>query len=259
MDSMFAIFLVTCLVAYAGYRLKSLTRSGVVLTVVTGTVIGYGFGWFGLYLLGVFFSTSSLASKYRASEKAPVDEIVEKSGPRDHIQVLANGGIGMVTALGMAVTANEAWLFAYIVSIAAATSDTWGSEFGVLAKKKPRSILTLRPVEPGTSGGVSLYGTLMSIVGAATIVLAVYPFMTLGFEVTLALIVLGLVGSVVDTLLGATVQRKYRCQVCGKLTEKQQHHGRATQYVSGWRWLGNDAVNFTSIATAALLCFFVFS
>lgn len=255
---MLAIFLVTCLVAYAGYRLKSLTLSGAVLTVVTGTVIGYGFGWFGLYLLGVFFSTSSLASKYRAVDKAPVDEIVEKSGPRDYVQVLANGGIGMLTALAMAYTSNEAWLYAYIVSIAAATSDTWGSEFGVLAKRKPRSILTFRPVETGTSGGVSLYGTVMSIVGAATIVLATYPFMTLDFEVTLALIALGLIGSVVDTLLGATVQRKYRCRVCVKQTEKQMHHGEATEYVKGWHWLGNDAVNFASITAAALICFFVF-
>ncbi|WP_047375417.1 DUF92 domain-containing protein [Exiguobacterium sp. ZOR0005] len=256
---MYAIFLVTCIVAYAGYRLRSLTLSGAVLTVVTGTVIGYGFGWFGLYLLGVFFSTSSLASKYRARDKAPVDDIVEKSGPRDFVQVLANGGIGMLTAIGMVVTSNEAWLYAYIVSIAAATSDTWGSEFGVLAKQKPRSIMTLRPVEPGTSGGVSLFGTVMSIVGAAMIVFATYPFLGLGATMTFVLIAFGLSGSVVDTLLGATVQRKYRCRVCGKLTEKRLHHNESTAYVSGWRFLGNDAVNFLAIASAAAICFFVFA
>ncbi|MFN4213609.1 DUF92 domain-containing protein [Exiguobacterium sp.] len=256
---MYAIFLVTCIVAYAGYRLRSLTLSGAVLTVVTGTVIGYGFGWFGLYLLGVFFSTSSLASKYRARDKAPVDDIVEKSGPRDFVQVLANGGIGMLTAVGMVVTSNEAWLYAYIVSIAAATSDTWGSEFGVLAKRKPRSIMTLRPVEPGTSGGVSLFGTVMSIVGAATIVVATYPFLGLEWTTALVLIAIGLSGSVVDTLLGATVQRKYRCRVCGKLTEKRVHHDEATAYVSGWRFLGNDAVNFLAIAAAAVICFLVFA
>ncbi|MCC5893169.1 DUF92 domain-containing protein [Exiguobacterium sp.] len=256
---MYAIFLVTCIVAYAGYRLRSLTLSGAVLTVVTGTVIGYGFGWFGLYLLGVFFSTSSLASKYRARDKAPVDDIVEKSGPRDFVQVLANGGIGMLTAVGMVVTSNEAWLYAYIVSIAAATSDTWGSEFGVLAKRKPRSIMTLRPVEPGTSGGVSLFGTVMSIVGAATIVVATYPFLGLEWTTALVLIAIGLSGSVVDTLLGATVQRKYRCRVCGKLTEKRVHHDEATAYVSGWHFLGNDAVNFLAIAAAAVICFLVFA
>ncbi|WP_312049561.1 DUF92 domain-containing protein, partial [Exiguobacterium profundum] len=93
---MFAIFAVTSFVAYLGYRLRSLTRSGALLTVVTGTVIGFSFGWFGLYLLGVFFSTSSLASKYRSHDKKGVDEIVEKTGARDAMQVLANGGIGIL-------------------------------------------------------------------------------------------------------------------------------------------------------------------
>ncbi|XCA84664.1 DUF92 domain-containing protein [Exiguobacterium mexicanum] len=252
---MLAIFLVTCVVALAGYRLHSLTQSGAVLTVVTGTVIGYGFGWFGLYLLGLFFSTSSLASKYRSRDKAPVDEIVEKSGPRDFVQVLANGGVGIVTALGMVIAPNDAWLYAYIASIAAATSDTWGSEFGVLAKQKPRSVLTLRQVEPGTSGGVSPFGTLMSVAGATVIILASMPFLGISPVLTAGLIGLGLIGSVVDTLLGATVQRKYRCRVCGKLTEKRIHHKEPTMYVSGWRLLGNDAVNFLAIASAALASF----
>lgn len=255
---MLAIVLVTCLVALAGYRLRSLTRSGAVLTVVTGTVIGYGFGWFGLYLLGVFFSTSSLASKYRARDKIRVDDIVEKSGPRDFMQVLANGGVGIVTALGMVIVPNDAWLYAYIVSIAAATSDTWGSEFGVLAKRRPRSVLTFREVEPGTSGGVSAFGTLMSIAGATLIVLAALPFLQTEVGTLFLLIVLGMSGSVVDTLLGATVQRKYRCLTCRKMTEKKWHHGQATVYVSGWRFLGNDAVNFLAIASAATFSFFVF-
>lgn len=254
---MFAIFIVTCLVAFVGYLLRSLTRSGAVLTVVTGTVIGYGFGWLGLYLLGVFFSTSSLASKYRAGDKKPVDEIVEKSGPRDLIQVLANGGVGMALALGMVLVPNDAWLYAYIASIAAATSDTWGSEFGVLAKQKPRSVLTFREVEAGTSGGVSMFGTLMSVMGATVIVVATMPFIEIGFGFACLLIVLGLSGSVVDTLLGATIQRKYRCRVCGKLTEKKVHHDEPTSYVSGWRFLGNDFVNFLSIASAAVISFFV--
>ena len=252
---MLAIFGVTCLVAFAGYRLRSLTRSGAVLTVVTGTVIGYGFGWFGLYLLGVFFSTSSLASKYRSRDKKTVDEIVEKSGPRDFVQVLANGGVGMATALGMTLMPNDAWLYAYVASIAAATSDTWGSEFGVLAKQKPRSIKTFREVEPGTSGGVSLFGTLMSVAGATVIIAASFPFIQMDVMFALVLIVLGLSGSVVDTLLGATVQRKYRCRVCGKSTEKQMHHDEPTSYVSGWRFLGNDAVNFLAIVSAATISF----
>lgn len=257
--SMYAIFIVTCIVAFIGYRLHSLTWSGALLTVVTGTAIGYGFGWFGLYLLGVFFSTSSLASKYRSRDKREVDEIVEKTGARDAVQVLANGGIGILCALGYVLTSDLVWQYMYIASVAAATSDTWGSEFGVLAKSKPRFMFTFREVEPGTSGAVSTFGTVMSLLGAGLIVLASTPFLEWDISVFVVLWVVGLSGSLIDTLLGATVQRKYRCVICGKMTEKRVHHGAETEYVSGWRFLGNDAVNFLSILSAAFVCFFVFS
>lgn len=256
---MFAIFVVTCLVAYIGYRLNSLTWSGMFLTVITGTVIGFSFGWFGLYLLGVFFSTSSLASKYRSRDKKAVDEIVEKTGARDYVQVLANGGVGILCAIGFIVTKDVVWQYMYIVSIAAATSDTWGSEFGVLAKRKPRFMFSFRTVEPGTSGAVSTFGTVMSIAGAGLIVGACVPIMDMSWTITILLWAIGLSGSVIDTVLGATVQRKYRCVVCYKLTEKRVHHSIATEYVSGWRILGNDAVNFLSVLSATLICFSVLS
>lgn len=256
---MFALIVVTCIVAFVGYRLRSLTISGAIFTVVTGTVIGFGFGWIGLYLLGVFFSTSSLASKYRSRDKVAVDEIVEKSGPRDYMQVLANGGIGIITAIGMMLTGDDTWLYAYIVSIAAATSDTWASEFGVLAKRRPFSILTLKRVEAGTSGGVSLFGTAMSALGAIVIVAAVAPFVQMGIGAACLLVLLGLCGSLIDTFIGATIQRKFKCVVCGKLTEQKMHHGQKTSYVSGWHFLGNDAVNFLSILMATAISFLLFS
>lgn len=255
---MFAIFIVTCVVAYLGYRLHSLTLSGALLTVVTGTVIGLSFGWFGLYLLGVFFSTSSLASKYRSRDKRGVDDIVEKTGARDAIQVLANGGVGILCALGFLYTKDYVFLYMYIVSIAAATSDTWGSEFGVLSSHRPRFMFTFKRVEPGTSGAVSTFGTMMSIVGAFVIVLSSVLFIEVDLQLFLMLWAIGLSGSIIDTLLGATVQRKFRCDVCGKLTEKKIHHQVPTIYVSGSRLLGNDAVNFLSVFGATMICFFVF-
>ena len=51
-------------------------------------------------------------------------------------------------------------------TLAAATADTWATEVGTLAGGTPRSIRTLRPVPAGTSGGVSVVGTLASVLGA---------------------------------------------------------------------------------------------
>lgn len=255
---MLGIFFVTCLVAGIGYRLRSLTSSGAVLTILTGVGIGYAFGWFGLYVLGVFFSTSSFASKYRSRDKGSVDEIVEKTGARDAIQVLANGGVGLLAALSYSVTSEAVWMYVYIVSIAAATSDTWGSEFGVLAKGRPWSVLRFRRVEAGTSGAVSIYGSVMSFAGATVIVVSTLPFLEMDASTFGMLVLLGVSGSVIDTLLGATVQRKYRCDVCGKVTEKRRHHGQATRVYAGLPYFNNDLVNVLAIACAASLCYIVF-
>ena len=64
----------------------------------------------------------------------------------------------------------------------------------------------------------------------------------------------GVAGSAFDSLLGATVQAIYWCDTCAKETERQVHRcGARTRQVRGWRWLGNDLVNFFASAVGALV------
>src|ERR1700761_5268088 len=43
--------------------------------------------------------------------------------------------------------------------------DTLASELGILSSSPPRLVTTWKPVPPGTNGGVSVGGTLASVVG----------------------------------------------------------------------------------------------
>jgi uncharacterized membrane protein len=68
-----------------------------------------------------------------------------------------------------------------------------------------------------------------------------------------AAVIGGLVGSVTDSLMGASVQSIYFCPQCAKETEKRLHGcGTGTQHQRGWRWLDNDVVNFISSLVGAL-------
>jgi uncharacterized membrane protein len=118
-------------------------------------------------------------------------------------------------------------------------------------------ITSNKPVERGTSGAISLYGTLAATGGATFIAIlgallgpAGQGWIDLGI-----LLVAGLLGSLFDSLLGATVQAIYRCPQCDKETEKHPLHtcGTETIQVRGWSWLNNDMVNFGCALMGAVI------
>ncbi len=64
----------------------------------------------------------------------------------------------------------------------------------------------------------------------------------------------GLTGSLVDSLLGATVQAIYYCAACSRETERPVHGcGRPTKLIRGWTWLNNDLVNLAASLIGGLV------
>jgi len=255
------------LVAYLAYRARSLDRSGAFAAFVVGTVIfGLG-GWEWAILLLTFFITSSGLSRAFKDRKKEANEKYAKGGQRDAGQVFGNGGIPtLFTALHFFFPeAIWPWL-GFSASLAAVNADTWATELGVLNPTDPRLITNLRKVvEKGTSGGVSLAGTLASLAGAGIIGLlaALLPPTGIDWGIFLWVTIAGLLGALFDSLLGATVQAIYYCPSCQKETERHPMHscGAETKQIRGWTWLGNDWVNFACGAfgvAIALVSFLIF-
>ncbi len=245
----------------------SLNLSGAVGAVVVGTVIFAmgGLSW-GLLLIA-FFVTSSALSHYKEQVKEPLAEKFQKGLQRDLGQVLANAGWGCSCALAFGVYPDPVLFIAFAGAMATVNADTWATELGVLSANEPRLITTGRLVPVGTSGGVTPLGTLVALAGALFIgVLAVLfrlflpdaqanaPSYSTSILAALGLALAGLLGSLFDSLLGATVQAMYFCEFDQKETESAIHRcGHAARRIRGWAWLDNDWVNLISSAAGSLL------
>jgi uncharacterized protein (TIGR00297 family) len=254
------------IIGWAGYRGRSLSRSGVVGAIVIGTLtFGLG-GWTWGLMLIAFFISSSLLSQYRKADKRGLAEKFAKTGRRDLGQALANGGWGAVLAIAYFRQPHPILFAAFVGTMAAVNADTWATELGVLSPTPPRLITTGQRVSVGTSGGVTALGTTAALggglfIGLAALVLgrveAIWGSGPLdgGYLWLMPIGILGgLVGSTFDSLLGATVQGIYYCPHCQKETESKWHRcGQPTQHLRGWRWLNNDVVNFGSSVVGSLV------
>ena len=210
-----------------------------------GTAIFAGGGWVGAGALLTFFGTSTLLSRWRRRAKASLG--YEKGGRRDAGQVLANGGIAaaclLLPLLSSAVDPHRAFGL-MLGALAAANADTWATEIGSALGASTIDLRTGRAAPPGTSGAVSLPGTLAALGGTA--LLGCFAGNLAGWGIVTAA---GLAGALADSLLGATVQAQWWDPARpGRWTERAQGEPPAR----GWAWVGNDAVNLACTGLGAL-------
>lgn len=252
------------LIGGLAYQRKSLSRSGWLGAIATGTLtFGFG-GWaWGLTLIAFFISSSVLSHLRQAQKQRIAGEKFEKGGRRDLMQTLANGGAGALLALIYGLSGEPFALLACFCGImATVTADTWATEIGVLSPHPPRLITSGRVVEPGTSGGITLYGLAASLAGALLIggVLALL-LTTVQLRWRLALLPAallgGLAGSLADSLIGATIQVIYRANGGGETERQFGADGRPRPVLRGWRLVNNDMVNFVSSLVGGLVALVV--
>ena len=241
------------------WRAGLLTTSGAIAAALLGSVSALaGPDWMAL-LLTFFVSSVRLGKLGRAEKQRRSAAIIEKAGPRDAVQVLANGavfGVGALFALDGHVSAAVAAIA--LGGLASATADTWGTEIGMLSRRGPRSVLTWQPLEPGMSGGVSMLGLGASLAGAATIALLA-ALMRWPATVAVAAAVGGFAGAMADSVLGATLQARRRSRRTGRLTERRvEADGTPTVAAGGLDWLDNDGVNFAATLIGGATAFQVY-
>ncbi len=261
---MILAFSLALLVSFLGWKFHALSVDGAFVATLVGTLIfGLG-GWPWALLLLLFFFTSSGLTHAFARRKQDLGEKFAKGGQRDAMQVLANGGVATLCVLAHAAFPQASWPWiAFAASLAAVNADTWATELGVLSRQPPRRLTTWQIVEKGTSGGVTIFGTLAALGGAVVIAFPAAFFSPLPlakpFRVFLLVALAGLAGSLFDSLLGDTLQAIYFCPNCRKETEQHPKHrcGTPTVHLRGLTWLDNDWVNIACGLSAALLALII--
>jgi uncharacterized protein (TIGR00297 family) len=251
-----AAFLTAGAIGLAGWRRRALTGDGALAATAVGTLVQARGGLPASAALIAFFVTSSALSRFKEREKTRRGVLAAKGGQRDAWQVLANGG----PAAAWIGLGGRGGAGGYLGALATAGADTWATELGLLARRGPRLLTTLRPVQPGASGGVTLEGTLATVAGAALVGATWDALRRLerprstappAGSALLAATAAGTIGSLVDSLLGATLQAAYWCADCAEPAETPVHArcGQPTRLTGGRAWVTNDVVN--ALATTA--------
>ncbi|CAH1449035.1 unnamed protein product [Lactuca virosa] len=270
--------LISSLIALRAYRKNSLDVSGAFAGFFVMAVhlsVNYRFG----AMLLAFFFTSSKLTKMGEDRKRTLDADFKEGGQRNWIQVLSNGGIasvlviafwGLTTSQDTCLDSKESKIITALVGglighYSCCNGDTWSSELGVLSDEQPRLITTFRPVRRGTNGGITKAGleaaaAAGSVIGLAFILPGFFTksctndaFFKQLFVIPLSAIA-GLAGSLIDSILGATLQFSGFCSVRNKVVSKP---GPTVKRISGLSILDNNGVNLVSVFLTSVLTSFI--
>ena len=288
---LFAV-LSTAFICRYGYKKRSLSLPGCITAFFVGFILSLSsFTFFGA-LLAMYLSTSK-ATRFRQHLKKTMDPHFKQGGQRGVVQVLCNGivpaelaflylidhGADMESPLDFANNYyGSFWACAVLGALSCVAGDTLASELApVSTDTQPRLITTWKRVPKGTNGGVTIFGFFCSILGGAVVgfgswlctLLTVPSGMLQRSPSQLYLIVIcaiyGLIGSLIDSFLGATLQFSGVDTATGAIVETPRvpesspnknmmnHEERQILRISGYPLLNNHSVNLLSTFLTAFL------
>ena len=230
------IVLLNFLFAFITFKYSKLTLKASLIAFIMGTAIYYYSGFNFYFILVLFLLSSSLISMFKKENKHKV---------RDAKQVLVNGIIPFILGILFYRTNNQIYEILYFISIAGATADTWASEIGVLSMEKPIGIVTNKKMEKGLSGGITLLGTIASLLGS--LLISIFYFKT-SLYIGLIILFFGFLISLIDSIIGDLFQAKYQRQ--NKIIEE-----KTDKLVKGYFFVTNNFVNLVSVLIGILIAF----
>jgi uncharacterized protein (TIGR00297 family) len=212
-----------------------LDQTGSLAALWIAAILWMSGGWKALsapvFLLVVGSVTGKLIRPNHASEK------------RTAQQVFSNGLIGVVLYMLYGMTGQFHWLLLAWSSFAISVCDTISSEVGVAVGGRTYNAVTLRSMQPGLSGGISLAGTAGGLAALLLLVLFMGGILPVSPIQLLWVLGTGFIGMLVDSILGSKWQALWRQ---GEAWSEVSSDSPQEVLVKGLPWLDNHWVNFLS-------------
>ena len=213
-------------------RLPLLTRAGWIHAGVLGTLLWGTLGWPAWLAVVLYLLLGSLVTRLGYRRKLSSGLAEARGGRRGPENVWGSALVGTLLALlvpAVSPPVQALLLLGFAASFAAKLADTFGSEIGKRWGRHTVLITSLGAVAPGTEGAISLEGTAASLAGSGLMALVMLALgLISGWRAGVVVLVVGLLATLLESLIGATLQRR-------------------------WSWLSNELVNGIQTLLAAAL------
>lgn len=203
--------LILALGAFLSVISKKLTPIAGICAFLVGLGIYMGAGPGGLTALATFFILSTLATAHKKEQKAKLESKPQHPERRKAGQVFANGGVAALLGVISIVWPQHHFIIVLMMisAISAAMADTISSELGMVYGRNAFNILSFKKEAKGLDGVISMEGTLLGIAGSLIIACVYCAFTRFDLIAMIIIIVAGTLGNLIDSILGALLERKH--------------------------------------------------